>query len=243
MSKHHAAVLQHFLQTVCSHKEKFPMDTDAIQTIITYIHSSDEVVRYETIKCLAWWSKTDDPRLGQVLMSMLNDPVLMVRGDALETLGYIQYEPAIEAIREHLHHDPDWYVRASAAEALGCFPEFATMLLEDLYQALDDEESSVQMYAAEAIGYIAGPESLPMLQRAMKAADAWGAKIALIAACYRLGDLDSLRHLIFLLQEVTDPFGDDTHFVLQAIENLATFKTPARLFSDVPSLLEPLQKY
>ena len=68
-----------------------------------------------------------------------------------------------------------------------------------------------------------------------------GAKIALIAACYRLGDLDSLRHLIFLLQEVTDPLGDDAHFVLQTIENLATFKTPARLFSDVPSFLEPLR--
>lgn len=62
--------------------------------------------------------KAAPPIAGAVLLSLLDDPSPMVREDAVEALGRIGYQGALEAVRHLAESDPAAQVRAAAFLAL-----------------------------------------------------------------------------------------------------------------------------
>jgi HEAT repeat protein len=205
----------------------------AVSEIVPLLSSPDADVREESARALGYLGKPERARIGPALLPLLDDTSASVRAEAAEALGLLGYPPeAVESLKRLLHQDPDWLVRASAAEALGNFGDVST--LGDLTQALEDEESTVQAYAALSLGLIAPPSFQSTLETALASkADDPAVKTELSIALYRLGAPDALQRLLDLTKTISD---EEAPRLLNGIEDLTNLKTPASLRADAPAL-------
>ena len=129
-----------------------------------------------------------------------------------------------------LCNDPDWVVRASAAEALSHIADVRdATILEALQLALEDSFEPVRSYAAFSIGVLGTPEMIPTLQNYLESEDSLDTKAAILAAQYILGERNALFSLLKLVAEADQHLGG---VILNIFRDLADRKIPPTLASD-----------
>ncbi len=142
--------------------------------------------------------------LGPALLEALDDDDEKVRNNAAESLGYLHFFPAHGRLRSLLQNDSTWFVRASAAEALGRLADEGS--IPDLQQAISDLDPRVQRYVVIALGQFlkeATVASLIESQLSNKVQDLT-VKAELLALSYRLGHRSHLRDLLAILDHADD---------------------------------------
>ncbi len=142
--------------------------------------------------------------IGPALMNALNDDNESVRSNAVESLGYLYYPLAASRIRELLHTDAAWFVRASAAEALGRMHDEASLV--DLEQAITDSDPQVQRYVVVALGqFLNSPIVAPLAAKRLGNGQLDSVvKAELLALSYRLGQRSRLQDLLVMLDQAED---------------------------------------
>ncbi|GCE12528.1 HEAT repeat domain-containing protein [Tengunoibacter tsumagoiensis] len=142
--------------------------------------------------------------VGPALLDALTDLDEKVRNNAAETLGFLQYEAATHPLQNLLEADPFWFVRSSAAEALGRLGNPGSIPV--LLQAMSDSELEVQRYVVQALGqFLHAPEIAPFVAAAVLDEDKNPLiKAELFALSYRLGHQSHLHALLTLFSETDD---------------------------------------
>ena len=215
--------------------------TEASTTIGELLSSPDDILRSTAADVLGHLGEDDLETVGPLLMKVLDDPVGLVRTEATEALGQLAFTPAIERLKFLLHNDPEWTVRASAAEALGNFPDEADTLMVDLEQALSDEEPSVRAYAATSLGLVASPAFLPVLEKYIATETEPHVKKELLAASYRLGATANMQPLLGML-DLDSADGFFLSSTLLTLEDLTGWEPPASLDADADAIREAVTK-
>ncbi|GCE14996.1 HEAT repeat domain-containing protein [Tengunoibacter tsumagoiensis] len=144
------------------------------------------------------------PTVGPPLLAALTDGDEKVRNNAAETLGFLQYEVATGPLQNLLKADPFWFVRSSAAEALGRLGDPGS--IPALLHASSDSELEVQRSAIQALGqFLHDPKIAPFVTSALldEKKDPL-IKAELSSLSYRLGHQSHLYALLALLSETND---------------------------------------
>lgn len=138
-------------------------DKRAMIPLIGKLNDSSINVLSQVIGALA---KIGDQSAIPPLQDMLRHRSDIVRAAALHALSKIAGQRAIAAIVRHLHTDPHYHVRAQAARALANIhhPRVPEVLQDVL---LNEKDSIVCTYAAEALGEIRDPNTIPALIEAV----------------------------------------------------------------------------
>lgn len=171
---------------------------------------------------------------------MLADPEALVRDEVVNALAQLNYVPALSLICSLLENEPDWIVRASAAEALGDLAKAGDVeTLNTLKIALTDPVRSVRDYAASTIGILGTSEFLPILKTYYDGKEDARSKAEVSIAMYRLGDRKQLKVFLELLDNADDSL---TVVALNIIGDLANRRVPEYLSLDLPVLKEFLLK-
>ena len=105
-----------------------------------------------------------------IARDMLRSAEATARATGAWALGFVGNPMTLPALLEALK-DPIAEVRARATEALAAFEDDETALAK-LYEALEDESGSVRAAAAKALGYVGGPDAVPVLINVIKDAEA-----------------------------------------------------------------------
>jgi HEAT repeat protein len=168
--------------------------------------------------------------VGPGLMKMLTYPEDLVRSEVVDALSLLSYKKAKDAVSFVLCNDPDWVVRASAAEALSHIADVRdATILEALQLALEDSFEPVRSYAAFSIGVLGTPEMIPTLQNYLESEDSLDTKAAILAAQYIWGERNALFSLLKLVEEADQHLGG---VILNIFRDLADRKIPPTLASD-----------
>ncbi len=93
-------------------------NTSAIAKATAALKSTDAKKRIEVVQAL---TKICDPRVNDTLLGFLQDAEATVRVAAVEALGKLGNQEAIDPLIEALQTDKDWRVRAALGLALGSF--------------------------------------------------------------------------------------------------------------------------
>lgn len=209
-----------------------------IPELIELLQSPDEVMRADCAYALGQVGEAARDRIGPALLSLLADEENVVRNEAVLALHLQPYPPALESLKQVLYHDPDWVVRASAAEALGNYQH------EDLVSALEqvlrneEEEQEVRAYAALSLGLVADPAFRPQLDAFITGSiSCLSLQSEILAASYRLGGQEHLSSLLDLLH-TSDK--NVVPLVLNAIQDLTERKYPPTLLTDAPYIRKAL---
>ncbi len=212
-------------------------DESATPSILDLLSSADDDVRAESARALGYLGERYRERIGPALLKLVNDRSQRVRNEAVEALGSQPCPGAKEVLTQVLQSDPDWVVRASAAEALGNYQDES--LVTKLEQVLRDshEEPMVKAYAALAIGLLASPSFRPELDNYITTATTADVLSEVLAASYRLGGQEHLPALLNLLKTADE---DDVWGILNSIQDLTERRHPPTLLADAPQLREAL---
>ncbi|GMT42914.1 MAG: hypothetical protein IEMM0002_1325 [bacterium] len=131
--------------------------------VIKLFKSEDENTRRSAVE---YFNRSPDPMAFDSLIGVLRDKDWWVREKAVQTLGKIGDERAIEPILE-LVDDPEvrWVVPCALGEIGG---DKAVMHLHDF---LEDPERSIRLTALKGIGKIKSKASLPLIKAMVKDTD------------------------------------------------------------------------
>ncbi|HBE20580.1 MAG TPA: hypothetical protein DEG17_00560 [Cyanobacteria bacterium UBA11149] len=168
---------------------------ESVPILLELLDFPDEGVRANVASALG---KLGNQDVGEKLLILLEDSDPLVRIEAVESLGLLQYLDAIPAIVSKLKTDEDSLVRLCAAEALGNIADVKT--LPSLLEALNDGDEGVRAYSADAIGNLGVVEALPILRQKLDAESSRLTKTFILASLYKLGDEASLLSLVKLLE-------------------------------------------
>ena len=212
-------------------------DESVTPSILDLLSSADDDVRAESARALGYLGERYRERIGPALLKLVNDESQHVRNEAVEALGSQPYPGAKEALTRVLLSDPDWVVRASAAEALGNYRDES--LVTKLEQVLRDgqEKPMVKAYAALAIGLLASPSFCPELDNYIATATTTDVLSEVLAASYRLGGQKHLPALLNLLKTADE---DDVWGILNSIQDLTERRYPPTLPADAPQIRKAL---
>jgi HEAT repeat protein len=216
---------------------------EAIPSLIPLLNSEDENIRIFTVEALGKIGNTNPEVAGSALIPMLQDPEDLIRGDAIDALANLQYAPALEPIIHALRLDPDWVVRATAAEAIPSLAEIDdASALEALESALkSDPYKPVRSYAANSIGLIAmpSPDWVKKLTHYYETEESDDTKAEILGARYRLEDSANLGDLLIGLLEDTD---EQLYGVILIVlkDVLEDTDIPRKLIEDAPRLSEKI---
>ena len=146
-----------------------PSAKAAVPALKNALTDEDQGIRVKLAKAL-WHIDRQPDDVIPVLAAVLENGDDEERYEAAEQLERMgpRAAPAVPALIEALQ-DEDWCNRCNAAEALGEIGPKANAAIPALTKALrNDEDSSVQSRAAEALGKIAGPRAIPALIAALE---------------------------------------------------------------------------
>jgi HEAT repeat protein len=212
---------------------------EAIPSLLPLLKSEDEDIRLLTVQAFRELVNADPDQVGPALIPMLQDSEDLIRGDAIDALSNLEYAPALESVIHVLHLDPDWVVRATAAEAIPYLADTDDVsALEALESALrSDSYDSVRSYAANSIGLIAMPSSdwVGKLTHYYEGEKSDDTKADILGARYRLEDSANLGDMLIELLEDSDEqlFG----VILTVLEDLlGDTDIPKKLIQDAPRL-------
>ncbi|WP_428265433.1 HEAT repeat domain-containing protein [Haliangium sp.] len=193
----------------------------AIPVLLPLLEAEDSSLRSAATYALGRLGEFCPDIVGPALARRLADPDDLVRDDAAEALGDLQYQPARVALERVLREDWHATPRAAAAAALGELGD--PRACQALIAALFDEDGPVRGYAATSLGLLGDPSALPAVQRRLAAEEWQGAKIDLARAAMRLGDDSGFDTLM----AVTDQLDDDLVINwYNSIDELLWRKTP-----------------
>ncbi|MCC3426715.1 MAG: HEAT repeat domain-containing protein [Microcoleus sp. PH2017_29_MFU_D_A] len=207
-------------------------------TLIELLHSPENNVKELTVEVLGWIGDQEIETVGPALMKMLVDPENLVRAEAVDSLSLLSYKKAKDAISFILCNDPDWIVRASAAEALSHIADVGdATIFEALQLALEDSYEPVRSYAAFSIGVLGTLEMIPTLPKYLESEDSLDTKAAILAAQYILSEPNALFTLLKLVEKADQQLGG---VILNIFGDLAYRKIPRRLAEDSATICKSL---
>ncbi|MBN4004572.1 HEAT repeat domain-containing protein [Nostoc sp. LPT] len=207
----------------------------SVPTILELLVSPDDVVRSTATRVLGQLGTQERELVGSALINLLTDAEVIVRSEAVDTLGILGYTLATEAIKSLLKNDPEPIVRASAAESLGDLGNVNA--LEELESALLDPDESVRAYAASSIGLLGTPQLLPKLQTYIESETSSGVKAQLFGARARLGALEDFKLLLNLLDTSDE---DLAIMILNLFTDLMERKVPSAITANISTMREVL---
>ena len=175
---------------------------ETIPALLTLLASSDAVVRFSVVQALTQLSEKDPDLVGSTFINLLRDPESIVRSEAIDSLGILQYTPALEPVKLLLKNDPDALVRASAAETLGDLGD--SIVIPDMEVALSDPDESVRSYVANSLGILGNQSLLPALKISLDQESSLRVQAELLGAILRLGGSDYLEQFLRLLQSADE---------------------------------------
>ena len=130
-----------------------------------------------------------------VLISAIEDEDVDTRCDAVEVLGEIGGDRAIETLIQALLENDSYKVRGDAAEVLGVIGD--SRAVEPLMQALTEDESSyVRRQAAEALGVLGDVRAVELLIQALLEDEYFETRMNAAEALGLLGDTSAVEPLI-----------------------------------------------
>ena len=133
-------------------------ESDRLQQVYM-LSAAGESGRAALMKLL---KKEADARQESNLAEKYTNPSQLCAGFGLSAQG----PPAVAGLIDALHA-PRWPLRAAAADILGDIGLGASPAVPRLLKCLSDESEWVRRNAAEALGVIAAPESVPALARSL----------------------------------------------------------------------------
>ncbi|MBV9616330.1 MAG: HEAT repeat domain-containing protein [Ktedonobacteraceae bacterium] len=185
-------------------------EPEVLETLPVLIHlllsDPDKTVRANVAFTLAILDEQEPQpaTLGPALLKALYDDDAKVRNNAADSLGYLHYLPAAGRLRSLLQSDPAWFVRASAAEALGRLTDEGS--IPDLQRAITDPDPRVQRYAVIAFGQFLNASTVSPFVEAQLSNNIQDltVKSELLALSYRLGHQSHLGDLLAILDQTDD---------------------------------------
>ncbi len=202
-------IQQHLVQVFVTYAEA---GHDVTTHVLPLLSGGDSTLRHAALKILT--QMPDQERVVREFIDYTKDFVGWVRRRALESMaefGDLLIEPII-----HLLEDPDPDIRSTAIN-LAAEVKPDERVAEALAKLLNDEDWWVRINAAETLGAVGTPNSVPHLVRLLDTPDTrWSALDALT----RLKDPRCLPNLMKLLQ---DP---EPEFRVEAIKAVGEFREP-----------------
>lgn len=213
---------------------------EAVPILIELLAPPVRNIRGCAIEALGWLGYEDSESIGHLLLNILNDSDELIRSDTFDALARLEYKPAVEAARDLLKNDPDWVVRASAAEALAdiaCIGDSET--LADLESALNDPIEPVRSYAACSIGLLGTPTSelLDKLEMYFVLEEDLATKAEILGAKYRLGCNGDLQKLLQLLSGADELLVSNIFNILEDLTERQIPKSLTKYLSDIEKAL------
>ncbi|MET7774039.1 HEAT repeat domain-containing protein [Nocardia sp. NPDC005366] len=172
-------------------------DKRKLAHVLGLFDAEDEMVRSEAARAAGFLGGDDIEVVGPRLVRLLSDSDDLVRNEAAESLAKLRFLPAAPVLIERMRTDPEWIVRASAAEALGIYPEVSVAALVACVRETD-ELIEVRRYAVHSLGMAGGylsHDDAEILLRDLGDDPDIGLQVRL--AAYRLGfgdQLDIVEH-------------------------------------------------
>ena len=195
---------------------------EATATLLILLTHSSELVRANAASALGVFGTKGAP-VERGLTVALTDSRSLVRLLAAEALGMLGAKGALDALAQRLTSDPDVMVRVHAAEALGELRDPSANPV--LIQALEDPDSTVRAYVAEALPLVLGaPDRTEgAIREQLNRESEDFARIFLLAALYVLGDTASLTALLGRVQGM-----DETNAVVALYKAVEIAERPDR---------------
>lgn len=213
---------------------------EAVPVLIDLLTSPEWNIRSLAAEALGWLGSENSELVGSALIKLLADPDSDVRDEVVNALSRLRYTRACESVQYLLHSDPDWVVRASAAEALADLAEVGNKnVLAALESALDDQMEPVRSYAAYSIGLLGTPELLQKLEMYLSSEESLDTKAEILAAKYRLGSQDDLKRFLSLLKDANEHL---LGVIITILEDLINYKAPLNLVNDLALIDRSLQQ-
>lgn len=144
-------------------------DKKAEDALIDTLTDTNELVRADVVKALNKSACGTDKAL-PALLKTLRDPSVTVRDRSARVLQGFNDPSVVEPLMEALK-DPDWHVRAAAADSLGAWVTRTPVVIDPLIQRLEqDDFALVRDRAADALaGLINDERVIPPLVKALAA--------------------------------------------------------------------------
>jgi HEAT repeat protein len=185
---------------------------ESVQILLTSADLGDRLRGVNEIRQL-------DPVIGfPLLQNPLYDSSARVRYAAvsqLDTLGHQDLVASLEVLRDRLHNDSEYDVKAAAADALGAlklteaFPD-----LETVYH--ETTEWLLQFSIIAALGEMGDPRALPLLAIALKST----VELVQTAAIGAIGELRLPAGIALLQTVMTDADWQVRYRLAQALGNI-----------------------
>jgi HEAT repeat protein len=161
-----------------------PLSQESTSSLVEGLTSPDALVRARTAEALGNIGAAAEPA-AHALVQAAEDDNDRVRAKAVKALGKIGAGAAQAALPKLLRalRDPDTWVQALAAEALGEMGESADQAIPALTRSLAHPNAQVRYHAAESLGKLGrtAESALPALQNACGDADAGVRAVAICA--------------------------------------------------------------
>lgn len=173
----------------------------ALPIIIKLLHSPDTMVRCNAAYALGQLDIDDIETTGYSLVQLIDDPEELVRSEVIETLGVLEYQPALKGIKNALLNDSSALVRASAAEALGYLEMTKAIETLEIVLSKENEDKSVKAYAANSLGLLVDKTIIPKLDDYLTKETSLQVKAELLGAKYYLGQKEALEPIFAILEQ------------------------------------------
>jgi HEAT repeat protein len=159
------------------------------------------------------------------LILMLQDPIAVVRRNAIYALEYLGFEAAIPSLIEALR-DTDSSVRWRAASALRQYKSQA--VIPALLTVIADPNSMVRKEVVEALGEFSSEQGIFYLLRALEDSDIW----VRVKSADSLAKIASEDSIAGLLKAVQDSSGDVRKLAAKALVAIGQ-RAPEKVLSEL----------
>ncbi len=213
---------------------------EAVPKIVKLVKSPNSSVRADAAVALGYLGSEEVETVGPALMNLLNDEEELVRSEAVEALGELDYTPAVAPIEYILRNDPSALVRASAAETLGYLEEPSAIETLEISLLDVNEDEAVRCYAANAIGLLGTPQLLPKLENYLNSELPLSIKAELMGARYWLGAKEDIAKLVDLLDKADEDFAQHILTILTDLTEREPTPNIAKDFPDLDKILSAI---
>jgi HEAT repeat protein len=173
----------------------------AISLLLPLLQEEDPLVRRSAVDALAFF---DTPSVRKALHKALHDSDPSVRRNAIDAVARLGDPQVVEALVLSLDAKNDFWVRYSAAEALGVVGDHRA--IPPLLEAVQDPQPLLRRVAVHSLGLLRDSRAIPALVRSLEDQDP---QVRMYAAdgLGRLGHEGVLAHLQNHVEDETRVFG------------------------------------